>query len=82
MLSETMKQCSSQLLCASIQLPCACYYVGSPPKKVNFVQRETQKSPGEFLYRQLNYYLTSVGRLEPIVMEYASRRSLGIITVI
>lgn len=51
-------------------------------KKGNLVQRETQKSSGKFLYRRLNYYLTSVGKLEPIVMKHASGRSLGIITVI
>lgn len=33
MLSETMKRFSSRLLFASIRLPRACYYLGSPPKK-------------------------------------------------
>lgn len=51
-------------------------------KKGNLVQRETQKSFCEFLYRRLNYYLTSVGKLEPIVMKHACGRSLGIMTVI
>lgn len=78
-MSETIKWFCTRLLVAYVRLPCACYYVGSPPKKiVNLVQRKAQKS----LFRQLNYYLTPDGKLEPIVMEHASGRSLGIITVI